>query len=480
MAKLIILNTPLGPKTALRPELAACEPAARPGCARVVRGAPADGSQRLVCTADRPPRRAPHAGSKIRLSPVPSAGPRPQTRTRCPSCAPRQGPRLLLTCTTRQVGALRPRYSCKTCMRFTGAQLPAIQPCWYSFSPDEHACQNRALAAPAQADPTRCRGGTPTPSRVRLTPLKLACCCRTQAGALALGHAIGPSPARPCRPACGLPPCRATTLPHSMEAAPPLPLPAAPYDSDPAASAAIAATMDKLDWPGLLRRVDQDFESWRQPSLLLFGTSGEHVGWGVRPGCAAADLCRVRAVGQTIGHGCAWRRALEGGRHAQLLGCMQMLPLADQFIELKSVFDWLESKRTCMRLASGVEAKLGHSPQVRATAAVGCTAPRRSAMLAMCCARSCRRTAAPILLAPAEHTAALRRRVPMTPVASHLLPPPLAQSSWSPPLICSRLLSLLPSLIAPGGLPRGHPQGAPHLPGGGAGADVRGRLQQLV
>ncbi|KAI7838120.1 hypothetical protein COHA_008051 [Chlorella ohadii] len=82
----------------------------------------------------------------------------------------------------------------------------------------------------------------------------------------------------------------------------------APYDSDPAASAAIAATMEKLDWPALLRRVDEGYCSWRQPSLLLFGTS-------------------------------------------------------DQFIELKSVFEWLESKRTCMRLASAVEAKLGHMPQ---------------------------------------------------------------------------------------------------------------------
>lgn len=30
------------------------------------------------------------------------------------------------------------------------------------------------------------------------------------------------------------------------------------------------------------------------------------------------------------------------------------------------MFEWLESKRTCMRLASAVEAKLGHMPQVRA------------------------------------------------------------------------------------------------------------------
>ncbi|KAL4442929.1 hypothetical protein ABPG77_008420 [Micractinium sp. CCAP 211/92] len=81
----------------------------------------------------------------------------------------------------------------------------------------------------------------------------------------------------------------------------------APY-ADPAASAAVAAIMERVDFPQLLRRVDQGYESWRQPSLLLFGTS-------------------------------------------------------DQFINLKSVFDWLESKRTCMKLATGYEAKLGHSPQ---------------------------------------------------------------------------------------------------------------------
>ena len=38
-------------------------------------------------------------------------------------------------------------------------------------------------------------------------------------------------------------------------------------------------------------------------------------------------------------------------------------PFADQFIELKTVFDWLETKRTNMKLATGVEAKLGHMPQ---------------------------------------------------------------------------------------------------------------------
>lgn len=83
---------------------------------------------------------------------------------------------------------------------------------------------------------------------------------------------------------------------------------AAPYESDPAASAAIAAIMDKVDFPALLKRVDQGYESWRKPSLLLFGTS-------------------------------------------------------DTLVPFKSVFDWLDSKRTCMKLASGLEAKLGHMPQ---------------------------------------------------------------------------------------------------------------------
>lgn len=45
--------------------------------------------------------------------------------------------------------------------------------------------------------------------------------------------------------------------------------------------------------------------------------------------------------------------------------------LADQFINLKSVFDWLESKRTCMKLATGYEAKLGHSPQARTQQTAG-------------------------------------------------------------------------------------------------------------
>lgn len=83
---------------------------------------------------------------------------------------------------------------------------------------------------------------------------------------------------------------------------------AAPYEEDPAASAAIAAIMDKVDFPQLIKRVDEAYESWRTPSLLLFGTS-------------------------------------------------------DQFIDLKTVLDWLDTKRTTMKLATGYEAKLGHMPQ---------------------------------------------------------------------------------------------------------------------
>ena len=45
---------------------------------------------------------------------------------------------------------------------------------------------------------------------------------------------------------------------------------ARPY-ADAAASAAIAATMDPLDFPALLREVDDGFQRWRQPRVLPFG-----------------------------------------------------------------------------------------------------------------------------------------------------------------------------------------------------------------
>lgn len=82
----------------------------------------------------------------------------------------------------------------------------------------------------------------------------------------------------------------------------------APYEADPAASAAIGATMDGVDFPALLKDVDEAYRAWRVPSLVVHGGS-------------------------------------------------------DTFLDLKGPLDWLESKRTAMRMASGLEAKVGHAPQ---------------------------------------------------------------------------------------------------------------------
>lgn len=72
---------------------------------------------------------------------------------------------------------------------------------------------------------------------------------------------------------------------------------------DPAASAAIAATMAQLDWNGLLKAVDDGFRTWRKPSLLLFGAN-------------------------------------------------------DPFVNVQNAFDFLDSKRTSMRLVTAT-AKVG-------------------------------------------------------------------------------------------------------------------------
>ena len=85
--------------------------------------------------------------------------------------------------------------------------------------------------------------------------------------ALACEHERAPAA---CQPSALLLPTSSTGRPAC------LPLPAEPYQADPAASAAVAATMQQVDFPALLKRVDQGYESWRRPSLLLFGTSG---GW---------------------------------------------------------------------------------------------------------------------------------------------------------------------------------------------------------
>lgn len=83
---------------------------------------------------------------------------------------------------------------------------------------------------------------------------------------------------------------------------------AAPYLSSPAKSAVIEEIMSGLDFQALLTEVDEGFRTWRQPSLVLFGTS-------------------------------------------------------DTFLNIKEVLEWLESKRTSMKMSYGVEAKLGHMPQ---------------------------------------------------------------------------------------------------------------------
>lgn len=93
-----------------------------------------------------------------------------------------------------------------------------------------------------------------------------------------------------------LPPPRCTVIvtPHAQD--------------DPAASAAVSATMAQLDFGALLKAVDDGFRSWRQPSLVLFGAN-------------------------------------------------------DPFVDVKSAFAFLDSKRTSMRMVTAT-AKLGHMPQV--------------------------------------------------------------------------------------------------------------------
>lgn len=81
---------------------------------------------------------------------------------------------------------------------------------------------------------------------------------------------------------------------------------AAAYD-DPAASAAIYRTMEALDFSSLLSGVNEEYYSWKNPALVIHGG-------------------------------------------------------ADTFLDLKLALDWLETKRTCMQMATGIEAKVGHMP----------------------------------------------------------------------------------------------------------------------
>ncbi|KAI8464082.1 MAG: cytidylyltransferase family-domain-containing protein [Monoraphidium minutum] len=81
-----------------------------------------------------------------------------------------------------------------------------------------------------------------------------------------------------------------------------------PYRESPAASAAVWATMDAMPaWGDLVGRIDEGFRRWKQPSLLLFGSN-------------------------------------------------------DPFVDTRSAFDFLETKRTTMKTTT-IAAKLGHMPQ---------------------------------------------------------------------------------------------------------------------
>lgn len=46
---------------------------------------------------------------------------------------------------------------------------------------------------------------------------------------------------------------------------------------DAAASAAVAATMEQVDFSKLLQQVDNGYRTWRKPSLLLFGANDPFV-----------------------------------------------------------------------------------------------------------------------------------------------------------------------------------------------------------
>ncbi|GAX76419.1 hypothetical protein CEUSTIGMA_g3864.t1 [Chlamydomonas eustigma] len=80
-----------------------------------------------------------------------------------------------------------------------------------------------------------------------------------------------------------------------------------PYEESPVASQIISKTMEKVDFPALLKRVDDGFMSWKKPTALCFGSS-------------------------------------------------------DTFLEVGSSFDFLENKRTNMK-AMSIAAKVGHMPQ---------------------------------------------------------------------------------------------------------------------
>lgn len=81
-----------------------------------------------------------------------------------------------------------------------------------------------------------------------------------------------------------------------------------PYVKSNDASAAIWHTMDQLDWEDLKKRVNGAMQQYKKPVLCIHGNS-------------------------------------------------------DTFVDLSTTLDWLEDKPTTIKMAYGIEAKLGHCPQ---------------------------------------------------------------------------------------------------------------------
>ncbi len=46
-----------------------------------------------------------------------------------------------------------------------------------------------------------------------------------------------------------------------------------PYSESAGASEAVAATMNAVDWSALLGKVDDAYQRWRKPTVLLYGTA---------------------------------------------------------------------------------------------------------------------------------------------------------------------------------------------------------------
>ncbi len=81
---------------------------------------------------------------------------------------------------------------------------------------------------------------------------------------------------------------------------------ARPY-AEPAASAAVAATMDKCDFGRLTSKVDEGFLTWRKPTVLLFGSRDPFL-----PVASAFDFVEDKRTNIKVSAR-LWRQQLSGG-----------------------------------------------------------------------------------------------------------------------------------------------------------------------